>query len=403
MTTLTGRVVFRGGSVFDGSGTGPFRADVAVADGTIVEIGSGLSGDTIVDIAGQTLLPGLIDCHAHPTFAAGFDTLDSAVSVSPSYLVLQSIAGLRATLDAGVTTVRDAAGADAGIRTAVADGLIAGPRLLVSLLQLSPSAGPSDGRTPSGLNTEVARAGLPSPIADGPDALRAKVREYVQAGADVIKIFATGHFSMPRDGARRSMFTDAELAAVVDEATRQGVRVMAHAHGAAGAAAAAKAGVASIEHGFYLDGDALDAMAVAGTYFVPTLLASAGMVAIGDAAPASETSSAVEGHRAVVREAHRRGIPIAMGTDCPVTPHGRNDEELAQLVGCGLSPFEALAAATSVAARLLGLEAEIGRIAIGLDADLLVLDGDPADLSGFRSRLRHIVQRGKRVGPSPAA
>lgn len=386
--------------MFDGLGGDPFRADVVVVEGTIAAVGAGLDGDTIVDVTGRTVLPGLIDCHAHPAFPAASGSLDDAVGEPPSYAVLQSIAGLRATLDAGVTTVRDAAGADAGIRRAVAEGLIAGPRLLISLLQLSPSAGPGDERMPSGLNLWVDRpGGLPSPVADGPDALRAKVREFVQAGADVIKIFATGHFAMSRDGARRSMFTDAELAAIVHEAKRQGVRVMAHAHGAAGAAAAAKAGVASVEHGFFLDDAALDAMEAAGTYLVPTLLASAPMLHAGDGAPSPEDRAVVDGHRAVVREAHRRGIPIAMGTDCPVTPHGRNAEELALMVGCGLSPSEALAAATSVGARLLGLESEIGAVVPGLRGDLLVVDGDPYDLVGFRQRIVDVYQSGVRVGP----
>ena len=385
--------------MFDGSGSDPFRADVAVADGLIAEVGTDLEGDHVVDATGATVLPGLIDCHTHTAYSAASGTLEEAVDEPPSYLALQAIAGLRATLDAGVTTVRDAAGADAGIRRAVADGVIAGPRLLVSLLQLSPSAGPGDQRMLSGLNLWVDRPGMPSPVADGPDALRATVRAYVQAGADVIKVFATGHFAMPRDGARRSMFTDAELAAIVDEATRQGVRVMAHAHGAAGATSAARAGVASIEHGFFLDDVALQAMADAGTFLVPTLLASAPMLGDGaDADPAAQAT--VAGHRAVVREAHRRGIPIAMGTDCPVTPHGRNAEELELLVECGLKPAEALAAATSVAARLLGLEAEIGQIAPGLRGDLLVLQGDPLDVRSFASRIRDVFQAGVRVGPS---
>ena len=386
--------------MFDGRGGDPFRADVAIVDGTIAEVGAGLEGVNVLDVTGRTVLPGLSDCHAHPAFSAGFGSLDEAVGVPPSYVVLQSIANLRATLDAGVTTVRDAAGADAGIRRAVADGLVPGPRLLVSLLQLSPSAGPSDERTPSGLNMQFLAPGLPSPLADGPDALRAKVREYVQAGADVIKIFATGHFAMPRDGARRSMFTDDELNAIVDEATRQGVRVMAHAHGAAGATAAANAGVASIEHGFYLDAGALDAMVAAGTYLVPTLLASAPMLEANEGAPSAADRAVVDGHRAVVREAHRRGIPIAMGTDCPVTPHGRNAEELALLVECGLSPAEALASATSVAARLLGLESEIGGVAPGLRGDLLVIEGDPFDLVGLKSRITDVYQGGLRVGPT---
>lgn len=397
----SGRTVLRGGWVFDGSGSVPFRADVAIEAASIHAVGQHLAGDDVIDVDGMTVLPGLIDCHAHPAFSSAFGTLDDEVSRAPSYVAYQAIAGLRATLNAGVTTVRDAAGADAGMRRAVAEGLIAGPRLVVSLMQLSPSAGPYDSRTESGLDTWVNRPGIPSPIADGADAVRRKVRDYVRAGADVIKIFASGHFAMPRDGALRPMFTDAELAAIVDEAGRQGVRVMAHAHGPVPAAAAARAGVASVEHGFYLDEFALDAMSAAGTFFVPTLLASTGireMAADEDAK--ARADDILRAHRDAVRAAHARNIPIAMGTDCPVVAHGRNAEELRLLMACGLSSWDALAAATSVAARLLALDHELGRIAPGYRADLLVVRGELEDLSEFGTRLADVYQDGVRVGPA---
>ena len=308
---------------------------------------------------------------------------------SASRNAFAAIANLRATLDAGVTTVRDAGFADAGYRDAIAAGEVPGPRLLVSLVQLSPSAGPYDSRTPSGLDTWVPYAGLPRPTADGPEALRAKVRELVHLGADVVKVFATGHWSMARHGAERSMFRDEELDAIVDEAHRQGIRVMAHAHGSAGAIAAARAGADSIEHGFLLDDDAIEAIAEAGAVFVPTLLASEGM------AP-----EVVERHRDVVRRAHRRGIRIAMGTDCPMQPHGTNLRELELLVACGLTPAEALRSGTGIAAELLGLGDEIGRIAPGFVADLVVVDGDPLDVTGLTSRIRDVYRDGRRVGPS---
>ncbi|HEX2626834.1 MAG TPA: amidohydrolase family protein [Candidatus Limnocylindrales bacterium] len=395
-----GRTVFRGGSVFDGTGSQPTRADVAIEGETIREVGLDLAGDHVIDVAGSTVMPGLIDCHAHPAFPGAASTLDDDVERSPTFVAYEALAGLRATLDAGVTTVRDAAGADAGIRRAVAEGLIPGPRLLISLIQLSPSAGPYDGRSPSGFDTWIPRPGIPSPVADGADELRTKVRELAQAGADVVKIFASGHFAMPRDGALRSMFTDAELAAIVDEANHQGIRVMAHAHGPVPAAAAARAGVASIEHGFFLDDVALTAMRDAGTVFVPTLLASAGVLEAFEGTSAERAEATVRAHRAAVRAAHAMGITIALGTDCPVTPHGRNAEELQLLVECGLSPWEALAAGTSVAARLLDLDAEIGRVTPGHRADLLVVRGDLADVSFFRSRLEGVYQGGVRVGPT---
>lgn len=382
------RTVFRGGVVFDGTGADPSRVDVAVADGRIVDVGHDLDGDDAVDIDGRGLLPGLIDCHAHVALD-GMRSTDEEAIRSASRNAFAAITNLRATLDAGVTTVRDAAGADAGYRDAIAAGEVAGPRLLVSLIQLSPSAGPYDSRTPSGLDTWVPSAGIPRPTADGPEALRAKVRELVQLGADVVKVFATGHWSMARHGAERSMFRDEELDAIVDEAHRLGVRVMAHAHGSAGAIAAARAGADSIEHGFLVDDDAIDAIAEAGAVLVPTLLASEGMAA-----------EVVDRHRDAVGRAHRRGIPIAMGTDCPMKPHGSNLRELELLVACGLTPAEALRSGTGGAADLLGLGDEIGRIAPGLVADLVVVDGDPLDVTGLSTRICGVYRDGRRVGPS---
>ncbi len=382
------RTVFHGGVVFAGTGADPSRVDVAVADGRIVEVGHDLDGDDAVDLVGRGLLPGFIDCHAHVGMNQMRPLEDEAIR-SASRNAFAATASLRATLDAGVTTVRDAGFADAGYRDAIAAGEVPGPRLLVSLVQLSPSAGPYDSRTPSGFDTWVSSAGIPRPTADGPEALRAKVRELVQLGADVVKIFATGHWSMERHGAERSMFRDEELDAIVDEAHRQGIRVMAHAHGSAGAVAAARAGADSIEHGFLVDDDAIEAIAEARAVFVPTLLASEGL--------APEVAGR---HRDAVRRAHRRGIRIAMGTDCPVQPHGENLRELELLVACGLTPAEALRSGTGIAAELLGLEDQIGRIAPGLVADLVVVDGDPMDVTGLTNRIRDVYRDGRRVGPS---
>jgi len=400
---MTERVVLAGGLAFDGRSDAPYRCDVAIQDGSIVELGADLAGGRSIDVTGRTVMPGFIDCHAHVAFRELTGT-DEDASRTMSYLAFAAVANLQATLDGGVTTVRDAAGADAGFRRAIDEGLVRGPRLLVSLMQLSPTAGPNDARTPSGLDAWIDRPGIPRPVADGVDGLRAKVREFVQAGADVIKVFATGHFAMPRGGAHRQLFRDDELRAIVEESAAQGVRVMAHAHGAAGVAAAARAGVASIEHGFYADDDSIEAMAEHGTVLVPTLLASVSMLQeAGDDESRRRAESVVEGHRRAVRRAHLRGVPIAMGTDCPVAPHGRNLDELRLLVECGLSPAEALHSATSIAATLLGLEAEIGSLARGLRADLVVVEGDPLDLANLPDRIVAVFRDGVRVGPTTSA
>ena len=378
------------------------QADVRVVEGRIVEVGADLHGERRIDIAGNTILPGLIDCHAHVAYDK-LRGLDESLELTSTYRALASIANLRATLNVGITTVRDAAGADAGHRDAIAHGLVEGPRILVSLMQLSPSAGPYDDRSRSGVRPWVSSSASPDPVADGPEGLRAKVREYVRAGADVIKIFATGNFGMARDGARRSLFSDQELEAIVDEARRQGLKVMAHAHGTRGAVAAARAGVASIEHGFYLDDEAIEAMAECGTYFVPTLLAGVGALeAATDDDARDRLATVVSDHREVVRKAYQRGIPIAMGTDCPMAPHGRNLEELELLVDCGLTPGEALKAATSSAAALLGLEDEIGVIEVGHRADLVVIEGDVSDVRALATRVSAVYRDGKHTGPVEA-
>lgn len=401
--SLSARRVLANGVVFDGTGAAPFRADVAVVDGQIAEIGADLDGGDVLDLTGRTLVPGFIDCHTHLAWDQ-VSSLDDSADQTPAYHALRSVQNLRATLDVGITTARDAAGSERGHRAAVADGLVPGPRMLLSLMQLSPTAGPYEELLRSGARAWTSMMSIPSPVADGPRKLRAKVREYVDAGADVIKIFATGPMSMPGDGARRSLFTDPELRAIVDEARRHDVRVMAHAHGAGGAIAAARAGVASIEHGVFLDDAAIDAMAEQGTVFVPTLQASVGAIeGATDDAARDRLIGLAAAHGDVVRRAHRRGVPIAMGTDCPMTAHGRNLEELERLVGCGLTPAEALTAATSTAAKLLGLGAEVGRIAVGMRADLVVLDGDPLDVTGLASRVRHVFLGGRRVAPTSRA
>ncbi len=391
--------VLAGGLILDGTGNAPFRADVRVERDRIVEIGEKLDGDEIVDVAGATIMPGLIDCHTHVAYP-DVPKLEEAIARSPSYRAFRSITPLRETLAAGITTVRDAGGADAGMRRAVEEGLIIGPRLLVSLMQLSPTAGPYDLRTPSGLDLWSDRPDIPRPVADGVDGVRAKVREFVHAGADVIKIFATGHFAMPRGGAHRQLFGDDELRAITGEALALGVRVMGHAHGATGVAAAARAGVASIEHGIFIDETAIAAMLEHKTILVPTLLASVGMAAGAEQPEDAERAAAiVETHRAAVRTAHQRGVRIAFGTDCPMTGHGNNLDELVELSRCGLTPSEALVAATGTAADLIGLGDEIGRIQPGKRADTVIVSGDALELEGLRDRIRGVYRNGVPVVP----
>lgn len=387
-------ILYRDALAFTGSGDAPRRLDVAVRGGVIAELGERLElqvGDELVDGRDRTLIPGLIDCHTHVAYGG----TESGGEISTDEPVARATANLRGYLAIGITAVRDAGGLAPITRDAALAELRAEPRVLTSLFQLSPPDGPYGVMDEEEL-AQLRAHGIPNPVASGAQGLRQKVAQYVDAGAEVIKIFATGHFAMENDGARRSMFSREELAAIVDEASRRGVRVMAHAHGAEGARAAAEAGVASIEHGFYLDAEAVEAMRLHDTAFVPTLLASAALSAESAGLSAEALDGVRRQHRAAVGAAHRAGVRIAMGTDCPMSPHGTNLEELRLLQACGLEPADALCAATSVAADLLGLN-DAGRIEVGARADLVVVRGDALDFASLEDRIERVDLNGSEV------
>jgi imidazolonepropionase-like amidohydrolase len=396
--------LFLGGSVFDGTGAPPAAADVVVEDGRFVAVGSGLDGDDAIDVTGRTLLPGLFDCHTH--------VLISHVDVwrhlnTPfSYVFYQAVRNLEATLRVGITTVRDAGGADLGMKQAVADGLIAGPRLRISLTMLSQTGGHGDDWLPSGAGVGgliPTYPGIPSNIVDGPDEMRRKVRELIRAGADQVKVATTGGVLSPRDDPRHGHFRDDELAVLVAEANAAGIHVMAHAQGAPGIKAAVRAGIRSIEHGIYLDDEAIELMLTRGTYFVPTLVAPQGVLdAVAAGAPIPEqivakARAVIDIHRDAFRRAVAAGIRIAMGTDSGVTPHGQNLRELALMAAGGMTPAEVLVATTRTAAELMDLDGELGTIEPGKRADLVVVDGDPYEFETLSGRIAAVYQDGRLV------
>jgi imidazolonepropionase-like amidohydrolase len=404
------RTVFAGGLVFDGTGAAPAPADVAVAGGRIVDVGTGLDGDEVVDCTGATVLPGLFDCHVHVTV---FDIGMLPRLQQPfSYQFYEAARNLARTLELGITTVRDAAGADLGIKQAVADGLIRGPRLQISVGLITQTGGHGDGWLPSGhcVPLSVPHPGRPEALVDGPDEMRRTARELLRAGAEVLKVCTTGGVLSPRDDPRHSQFTPAELDVLVTEATMQGRYVMAHAQGAEGVKNAVRAGARSVEHGIYLDDEAIDLMLAHGTWLVPTLVAPVNVVRAaqrGSALPEAAVRKAEEVvgvHADSVRRAVQAGVRIAMGTDSGVGPHGTNLEELPLMAACGMSPAEVLAATTSSSARLLGYDQELGVLAPGFRADLVVVDGDALDLGRLRGGVRQVWQDGVRVvdrGGSP--
>jgi imidazolonepropionase-like amidohydrolase len=312
---------------------------------------------------------------------------------------------LQATLAIGITTVRDAGGADLGIKQAVADGLIAGPRLQISISMLSQTGGHGDDWYPSGAEVPLLgpHPGRPSGIVDGPDEVRRKVRELHRAGADVIKVATSGGVLSPRDDPRRAHFRPIELETLVEEATAAGMYVMAHAQGADGIKNAVRAGIRSIDHGIYLDDEAIELMLARGTWFVPTLVAPQGVLDAVDAgvslppAVVDKAHMVIDIHRAAFRHAVEAGVRIAMGTDSGVTPHGRNLRELELMAAGGMAPGAVLEATTRSAAELMGLDEDLGTIEEGKLADLVVLGGDPFDFAAMGDRVEQVWKAGIRV------
>lgn len=397
------RTVFRGGRVFDGSGAPPADADIVVDDGRIVDVGPGLDGDEEVDCSGATVLPGLIDCHVH----VAVSTLDLLrIANTPfSYRFYEAARNLEKTLRCGITTVRDAGGADLGTKEAVENGLIPGPRMRISLGMLSQTGGHADGWMVSGncLPLLPSHPGIPDTIVDGPEEMRRKVRELIRAGADVIKLASSGGVLSPRDDPKHGHFRDDELEVLVAEARAAGIGAMAHAHATDGVKAAVRAGVRSIEHGTYLDDEAIEMMLEAGTYLVPTLVAPTGVLRAADEGAnlpevmVEKAREVVEAHRESFRRAVEAGVTIAMGTDSAVNPHGENLDELELMAKGGMSASDVLVATTKTAAGLVGVADELGALEPGTRADLLVVDGDPFDLPSLRERIREVWKDGRPV------
>jgi imidazolonepropionase-like amidohydrolase len=397
------RTLFTGGLLFDGTGSDPQPADVVIEDGRIIDVGTGLDGDVAVDCSQRTVLPGLFDCHVH-LLVNGLDP--SGVRRRPfSLAFFEAAANMRATLAAGITTVREAGGSDLGVQEAQRRGLAAGPRMQIAITMLTQTGGHGDPWEPSGASSPLfpPHPGKPSGIVDGPDEVRRKVRELIRAGANVIKVATSGGVASPRDDPRHGHFRDTEVAVIVEEATAAGLSVMAHAQATEGIQVAVRNGVRSIEHGIYLDDETISMMLDRGTWLVPTLMAPRGVLDAAesgaDLAPSvvAKAHMVSQVHADSARRAIAAGVRVAMGTDSGVTPHGRNLDELPLLVEAGMTPGQALCAATRSAAELMGLQAELGTIEPGKRADLVIVDGDALDVATLADRVLSVYQDGELV------
>ncbi len=400
------RVVFSGGRVFDGTGAMPAEGDIAIEDGRIVEVGSGLDGDQSIDVTGQTLLPGLFDCHVH--LAGRYEDIDEVRLMNEPFSLpfFRMAENLKTTLALGITTARDAMGADAGLKMAVEQGVLVGPRMQISVTMLSMTGGHNDPWLPSGAMSPwgVEYPGMPSGVCDGVDGVTRKVREVIRAGADVIKIASSGGFLSPSDDPKEANFSQEEVDAIVRTAADLGTWVMSHAHGTEGIKRAVRAGVRSIDHGTYLDEEGAAMMVERGTWLVPTLTAGD---TTNDLAEDPHVPDVVReklrglGHPEydAFRLAAEAGVKVAMGTDCPVAPHGTNLNELRHMTEHGLTPQQALVAATSSAAALMGLQDELGTLEAGKRADIVVVDGDPFAFDTLKERIAEVWKDGVRVVP----
>lgn len=383
--------VLKGGKLIDGTGAGPVEATIVIKDQRIAAVETRPYADwpadaEIIDVSGMTVLPGLIDCHDHLAMH-GYDLARRwGIDEPQTTRTLRTAKVLADTLASGYTTIRDAAGLDVGFKRAIDAGLIAGPRLIVSLCIISPIGGIGDRVSPSGFpccvpNDPLLPDGVVNTLAD----VRPVVRRVVRAGADVIKCATTGGASSrPGHGPHDGAFNLDEMQALVEEAHALDRRVICHALGGRGLRIAVEAGVDSIDHGCYLDQepDLLDAMASRGIFFVPTFAVYDFHRKSPQPHVRERAKELEEHHIASLRQALAAGVKIAAGTDAGGHGHPNNAIEIACLVRAGMTPLQALRAATGWAAECIGREHDLGTVEKGKLADVVVVAGDPlADVS----------------------
>jgi imidazolonepropionase-like amidohydrolase len=398
------------GNLIDGTGADPVRPGAVLigADGTVSWAGPAgtapplPAGASRIDVGGATLLPGFTDTHVHVLSPGGGGINPLVGAQQPaSFRVLGAVRNLRATLDAGVTTIRDLGGADLGVKQAVEDGLVDGPRMLIAIALISCTGGHGDSTFASGLSlNNLNRIGA---VADGPDECRQVTRRLIRSGADWIKVASTGGVWSPTDQPDDDGLGEDEIRVIAEVArSHGGRRVASHAQGRDGILNAVRAGVASIEHGYQIDREGIDGMLERGTFLVPTLT-----TATREPDPAKTLPVNYEKKMRWIRIAREHipaalqaGVKVAMGTDCGVADHGANLTELARLVEFGLSPMQAILAGTRNAAELLGMTGEIGSLEPGKRADVVVADADPlADIAALADpdRIILVVKDGRVV------
>jgi imidazolonepropionase-like amidohydrolase len=387
----TGTVVLKAARIIDGTGAAPVRnGAIVILDDKIMSVGpadkvSVPAGARVIDLGDVTLMPGFIDSHTHiigrvlgdpGADAARFRDLDS-------FGAILAVRNAERTLMAGFTTIRNVGAAnfdDIALRRAINEGWVVGPRIVTAGHSIGITGGHCD---ENGYKPGAADGDYKSGIADGPEQVRAAVRYQVKYGADVIKTCATGGVLSEGDAVGATQYTFEELKAMVDEAHKLERKVAAHAHGTEGIKIATRAGVASIEHGSFLDEEGAKLMAQKGTVLVPTLMAGETVERLANSGVlrgfrAEKALAAAKAMRNSVKIAVANRVPIALGTDAGVILHGTNAHEFTLMVEWGgMRPMDAVMAGTLNAAKLLGLDKAVGTIAPGKFADIVAVPGDP--------------------------
>ncbi|MBP6545240.1 MAG: amidohydrolase family protein [Phenylobacterium sp.] len=384
-------VVIHAGRLIDGvSKTPRAQVSILITDDRITGVQAGYvtpPGAEVIDLKSGTVLPGLIDTHDHIT--AGFhkgDPIRNAVTITPYDVTIESVGYARATLLAGFTSVRDV-GSETGVvvalKKAVKAGAIPGPRIWTSGGAIGPTGGHGDAA--NGLDPDLDHPHWQDNLVDSPEAARRAVRTLHRQGADLIKIMPSGGVMSIGDDPNHQLMADDEIKAVIDTAHALGMKVAAHAHGKLAIDKAAALGVDSIEHGSFADAESYRIMKAHGTWFVPTMLVGARVYDRAKTHPEQLNPSTAEKALMVVpvmvrnlHDAYAAGVKIAFGTDTfGMSAHGENAQEFALMVKAGMSPADAITAATAGAAELIGDAKNIGSIQAGRYADIIAVAGDP--------------------------